>query len=91
VSREPRYNAGHGREAFATRVRMLRLHPEVWRQVPDGFTVADYWGSSARRQLWVAVVGFLRSCGLVAAGTSPLDVNVPKLIAAVRRLEAGRG
>jgi hypothetical protein len=53
--------------------------------------VSDYWTNSARRQLWTAVVGFLRSCGLVAESTSPLDVNVPKLIAAVRKVERPRG
>lgn len=81
------YNAGHGSDAFATRVRTLRQHPEVWRQFPDGITFDDYRRVPARRQLWDEIVAFLRSCGVVSAKTASIDVNVPKLIAAVRELE----
>ncbi len=85
-----RYNAGHSRHAFATRVRMLRQHPEIWRQMPNGITVADFRRGGAERQLWIEIVDFLRSCGLVSESTTPIDVNVPKLIAAVRAVERPR-
>jgi len=85
------YNAGHGRHAFATRVRAIRQHPEVWRQVPDGLTVDDYRRGGAGRQLWDFVAAFLRTYGLLSEHTASIDVNVPKLVAAVRRLEREDG
>lgn len=82
------YNWGHGRAAFATRVRCLRQHPEIWKAVPNGLSVRGFYDRPAERQLWSEVVDFLRGYGLVADTTFAVDVNVPKLIAAVRELEA---
>lgn len=85
------YNSGHGSEAFATRVRMLRQHPEVWRQVPAGASDRQWMDDRALRQLWAEIVEFLRGCGLVSVHTLARDVNVPKIVNAVRRLEVVRG
>lgn len=85
---QPRHNAGHGPDAFATRVRMLRQHPEVWRQVPTGVTRRQWMTDPALRQLWAEIAEFLRGAGLLSVHTYARDVNVPKLIEAVRDLES---
>ncbi len=81
-------NVGHGPDAFATRVRVLSLHPEVWRQVPAGVTDYHWRESRALRQLWAEIVEFLRGGGLISVHTHARDVNVPKLVRAARELEA---
>lgn len=97
-----RYNSGHTRVAFATRVRMLRQHPELWRQVPGGITRQQWMRDPALRQLWREVHAFMRANCLISANTDETGLNVAKIVAAVRelddrerataaRLEAARG
>lgn len=89
MTQAARYNSGHSLEAFATRVRMLRQHPEVWRQAPAGATPRQWKEDPALRQLWQEVAVFLMDCGLLSVHTAPRDLNVPKLLDAVRKVEDG--
>lgn len=85
------YNAGRGPDVFATRVRMLRQHPEVWRQAPAGATHRQWLEDPSLRLLWAEMAEFLRGAGLLSVHTRARDVNVPRLVDTVRALEAGRG
>jgi hypothetical protein len=77
-------------EIFRARVRALLLHPEIWRQVPDGLSIEFCRSNAGAATVWRQTVDFLKSYGLVGPSTLPFDVNVPKLIAAVRTLEHAR-
>jgi hypothetical protein len=74
-------------ELFPSRVRALLMHPEVWTQAPNGLSIELCRRNAGGATVWRQVVDFLKSYGLVAPRTSAYDVNVPKLIAAVRELE----